>query len=83
MKPVWKRWGAFTSPVNTRYRRGLTRQTDGMSVTFIPPVQCQACAQEFVSRKGLLGHKLCSHKFREGELPWQPLEPKGTQVEIE
>ena len=69
------------SSVHTAFLHGLTTQTDSLSVTFLPPVQYKECAKEFVNRKGLRKHKLCSHKcVRAGELPQQPLLRKSTTV---
>ena len=43
------------SLVDTAFLHGLTTQTDGLSVTFFPPLQCKACHKEFVNRKGRAG----------------------------
>ena len=66
--------------VDTQFRRDLTTQTDVWTVTFFPPAQCKECVKEFVNRKGLRRHKLCSHKcVREGELPRQPTESRSCE----
>ena len=43
------------SSVDTAFLHSLTTQTDGLSVTFFPPLQCNACHKEFVNRKGRAG----------------------------
>ena len=69
------------SSVDTAFLHSVTTQTDSLSVTFCPPVQCKECAKEFVNRKGLRRHKLCSHTCaREKELPQQPLLRNSTTV---
>ena len=45
------------SLVDTAFLHSLTTQTDGLSMTFFPPLQCKACHREFVNRKGLRSHR--------------------------
>ena len=41
------------SSVDTAFLHGLTSQTDGLSVTFFPPLQCKAChAQPQMCQRG-------------------------------
>ena len=58
------------SSVDTAFLHGLTTQTDGLSVTFFPTLQCKACHKEFVNRKGLRSHKC----VREEQLLRRPFE---------
>ena len=39
------------SSVDTAFLHGLTTQTDGLSVTFLKPLQCMTCHNKFVNRK--------------------------------
>ena len=42
--------GGLHASVGTAFLHGLTTQTNGLSVTFFPPLQCRAFHTEFVSR---------------------------------
>ena len=50
------------SSVDSAFLHGLTIQTDVLTVTFFPPLQCTTCHKEFVNRKDLRSHKCVREK---------------------
>ena len=56
------------SLIDIAFLHGLTTQTDGLSVTFFPPLHRKACHKEFVKRKGLQP-QVCQRRRASAALP--------------
>ena len=61
------------SSVDTAFLHQLTTQTDGLSVTVLPPLQCKTCHTEFFNRKVCAATKC----VREEQLLRSPLYPES------